>query len=63
MKQRKKTKQAQIELFCDLKLISDPIPLELPADRQEELKKAVAELLLTLALDNAEIGKEAEHDA
>lgn len=63
MKQRRKTKQIQTELFYDLRLISDPIPLELSVDRQEELKKVIAELLLKIAIDSAEVGRGAEHDA
>lgn len=57
MKQPKKTKPIQTELFCDRKFIRLPIPLEVPVDRQEELKKTIAELLLNLALE------EAKHDA
>lgn len=57
MKQRKKTKQIQTELFWEPKLNSDPIPLEVPTDRREELKKAIAELLLNVALE------EVKHDA
>jgi len=57
MKQRKKTKPIQTELFCEQKFISLPIPLEVPLDRQEELKKTIAELLVNLALE------EAKHDA
>jgi hypothetical protein len=57
MKQRKQTKPIQTELFYDRKVISLPIPLEVPLDRQEELKKTIAELLLNLVLE------EAQHDA
>ena len=69
MQRRRRAKEVQIELFWNVTLLTHPIPLEVPADRQGELKKAVAELLLGLALDQAEIrreteiGREAEHDA
>jgi hypothetical protein len=51
MKPPKKTKPIQAELFCEQKFISLPISLEVPLDRQEELKKTIGELLLNLALE------------
>jgi hypothetical protein len=51
MKQRKKTKQIQTELFWEPRLNNDPILLEVPVDRREELKKAIAELLLNVAIE------------
>jgi hypothetical protein len=52
MKQRRKAKQIQTELFFDLRSVSDPIPFDLPADRQVELQNLVGELLLNVALEN-----------
>jgi hypothetical protein len=53
MKQRRKTMQIQTELFCQPGLNGVPIPLDLAPDRERELKKVIAELLLNVALDNA----------
>jgi hypothetical protein len=63
MKQRRKSKQAQIELFCDVASSGNPTPLEVPPDRLNELKQVVSELLLTLVLENAEVREGVEHDA
>jgi hypothetical protein len=60
MKQRRKKTQRQIELFCEPPLASSPILLEMPADRQVELEKLIAELLLNVVLDN--VPKGGEHD-
>lgn len=57
MKQRRKTNHIQTELFCEPRLIRGPNPL-LPADRQAELKTAVAELLLNVAIEDAEGAKD-----
>lgn len=40
-----------------MRLNSDPVPLEVPADRREELKKVIAEMLLNVAIE------EVKHDA
>ncbi len=53
MKQRKKTKQIQTELFCEPRSNSNLIPLEVALDQKEELKKAIAELLLNVVREEA----------
>jgi hypothetical protein len=62
MKERRKTKRIQTELFFDLRLISGPILLGLPADQRVELERLIAELLLNVALENAEIIRGGECD-
>jgi hypothetical protein len=62
MKQRRKTKRIQTELFFDLRLASGPILLELPADRRVELERLIAELLLNVARENAETPSGGEYD-
>jgi hypothetical protein len=62
MKLRIRTNQIQIELFHEPGLSSVPIPLSLAADREAELKRAIAELLLNMALDDAEVPKGGECD-
>jgi hypothetical protein len=52
----------QIELFHEPGLSSVPIPLPLAADREALLRKAIAELLLNVALDNAEPPRGGECD-
>jgi hypothetical protein len=52
MKPRITTNQTQITLFPDPGLSSVPIPLPLDADRIAELRRAIAELLLSAALDD-----------
>jgi len=53
MKQRRRKNQLQTELFYDDRSTSSPIPLDLTADQETDLKRLIAELLLTVALDNA----------
>jgi hypothetical protein len=62
MKQPKDTKRIQTELFFDRRLVSGPILLEMPAARRVELESLVAELLLNVALENAELPKGDECD-
>ena len=45
--------EIQIELFHEIEMSSVPAPLPSDADRRAELKRAVAELLLSVALDAA----------
>lgn len=54
--------EIQIELFHEPELISVPAPLPSDADRRAELKKAVAELLLSVALDAAAGPTGGQHD-
>jgi hypothetical protein len=62
MKQRQTTKQIQTKLFFDLQLISSPIVLEMPAALRVELESLIAELLLNVALENAEAPRGGEYD-
>ena len=52
MKLKITTYQIQIELFPETELCSVPAPLPSDADRRAELKRAIAELLLSVALDD-----------
>jgi len=64
MKQRRKASQTQIELFSERKFVSDRILRELPPDRQAELEKRIAELLLNVAIGDAlEVPRGGAHDA
>ena len=60
MKQRSRMNERQTELFYEPGLRSVPIPLG--ADREAELKRAIAELLLNVALDDAKVPKGGECD-
>jgi hypothetical protein len=62
MKQRRNTNQIQALLFYETELSSDPISLDLPTDREAELKAVIGELLLNVALDNAQAPRGAEDD-
>jgi hypothetical protein len=62
MKQRSRTNLRQTELFYEPGLSSVPIPLPLAVNRETELKRAIAELLLNVALADAEIPKGDECD-
>jgi hypothetical protein len=62
MKQRSRTNLRQTELFCEPELSSIPIPLPLAPNRETELKRAIAELLLNVALVDAEVPKGGERD-
>jgi hypothetical protein len=57
-----KLRTNQIELFHEPGLSSVPIPLPLAPDRETELKRAIAELLLNVALGNAELPRGGECD-
>jgi hypothetical protein len=64
MKRLRKARQIQIELFCERRFVSDQVLRELPPDRQAELKKRIAELLLNVAIgDAAEVPRGGDHDA
>ena len=62
MKQRTRTSLRQTELFCEPGSSSVPISLSLAVTRKTELKRAIAELLLNVALADAEIPKGEECD-
>ena len=62
MKLKITTYEIQIELFHDTELSSVPAPLPSDADRRAELKRAIAELLLNVALDDAEPPRGGECD-
>ena len=53
MKLKITTYEIQIDLFPETELSSVPAPLPSDADRRAELKMAIAELLLSVALDAA----------
>jgi hypothetical protein len=59
MKQPRKANQTQTELFREP---SVPIPVDLGADRETELKRLIAALLLKLSLDNAGVPRGGEYD-
>jgi hypothetical protein len=64
MKRLRKACQVQIELFCERRFVSDQVLRELPPDRQAELKKRIAELLLNVTIvDAAEVPRGGDHDA
>ena len=52
MKQRSRTNVRQAELFYEAGLGSVPLPLPLAANRETELKSAIAELLLNRSSPN-----------
>jgi hypothetical protein len=54
--------EIQIELFHETELSSVPAPLPSEADRRAELKRAVADLLLSVALDDAAAPSGGQHD-
>jgi hypothetical protein len=56
------TYEIQIKLFQEIELSSDPPPPAVAADRKAELKRAIAELLLSAALDDAAIRRGGQHD-
>jgi hypothetical protein len=56
------TYEIQIKLFQEMELSSDPPPPAVAADRKAELKRAIAELLLSAALDDAAIRRGGQHD-
>lgn len=62
MKLKITTYEIQIELFHETELSSVPAPLPSDADRRAELKRAIAELLLSVALNDAAIPSGGQHD-
>jgi hypothetical protein len=62
MKQTRRTNLKQIELFYEPGSSSVPLPLALTVNRKTELKRAIAELLLKVALADAEVPKGDECD-
>jgi hypothetical protein len=62
MKQQRKAKEMQAKLFFDLRSVSSPVPLGLPADRQVELQRLIGELLLKVVRENAEVPRGGECD-
>jgi hypothetical protein len=62
MKQRSRTNLRQTELFQEPALTSVAIPLVLGVNRETELKRAIAELLLNVALAAAGVPKGDECD-
>ena len=61
MKPKIRTYEIQIKLFHETELSSVPAPLPSDADRRAELKRSIAELLLSVALDDA-AGPGGQHD-
>jgi len=61
MKQTSRTNLRQIELFYEPGS-SSVLPLPLTVNRETELKRAIAELLLNVALADAELPKGDECD-
>ena len=61
MKLKITTYEIQIELFHETEMSSVPAPLPSDADRRAELKRSIAELLLSVALDDA-AGPGGQHD-
>ena len=55
MKQQKRKKRIQTDLFFDLPMVGGPIPLEMPVDLKAELESLMAELLLNVVIENPEI--------
>ena len=53
MKPKIRTYEIQIKLFHETELSSVPMPLPLGADRRAELKRAIGELLLSVARGDA----------
>ena len=62
MKQTSRTNLRQIELFYEPGLSNIPLPLPLTTNRETELKRAIAELLLNVALADAEVPRGDECD-
>jgi hypothetical protein len=62
MKRTIRTYQIQITLFQEIEGDSVPVPLPSDADRRVELKRAIAELLLSVALDDAVDPRGGQHD-
>jgi hypothetical protein len=62
MKLKITTYEIQIELFQETELSSVPAPLPSDTDRRAALKRAIAELLLSVALDAAAGRTGGQHD-
>jgi hypothetical protein len=62
MKQTSRTNLRQAELFCEPGSSSVPLPLPLAANRETELKRAIVELLLDVALADDGVPKGHECD-
>jgi hypothetical protein len=62
MKLTIRTYEIQIELFHETELSSVPTPLPLGADQGAELQRAIAELLLSVALGDAAVPRGGQHD-
>jgi hypothetical protein len=62
MKQRSRTNLRQEELFHEPGSSDIPVPLPLALSRETELKRAIAELLLNVALADAGVPKGDERD-
>jgi hypothetical protein len=62
MKLKIRTYKIQIELFDETELSSVPMPLPSDAERRAELKRAIAELLLSVALDDAAAPRGGQYD-
>jgi hypothetical protein len=63
MKHRRETNQRQPMLFLELSPFNGPTPPDLPPDKEIELRKVVADLLLHAACGNAKVPKRGDHDA
>ena len=57
MKLRRETNQRQAKLFLELGLFNEPTFPDLPPDKEVELKRVLADLLLRAACGNAEVPK------
>jgi hypothetical protein len=62
MKQASRTNLRQMELFYEPGSSSVPLPVPLTVSRETELKRVIAELLLNVALADAEVPKGDECD-
>lgn len=63
MKKRRETNQRQAQLFLEPTQFNGPTLPDLPPDKEIELKRVVADLLLYAASGNAEVQKGGDHDA
>ena len=63
MKPSRKTKHNQIQLFCPTDQTNDPVLPDFPTDRRVELEKALVNLLLKAAVDNAKVAGGVRDDA
>jgi hypothetical protein len=63
MKHRRETNQKQVKLFLELCPFDGPTFPDLPPDKEIELKRVLADLLLRATCGNAEVPKGSDHDA